>query len=254
MQRQIALADHLGECPGIGTIILRFRRCQRAGSGIGCVKGAGRRFHQRQPAGQWISRLGEGRISRHIHDHNQTFRPRGLDGPDEIAQPQTVGWHIDVTVDLGVHARKIVVALILQAVTGEINHHDSICACLRNLVRKVTEGAPEAIAIEITRSHDVEASRLQRLRHQACVVGSCRQRACRIFAVADNQAQALFSAGSECSAGANRDPRQDRNHVSQCCTHPDLVLLPCSAINRSCHYFTSAMHSSPFLRLRLNAS
>jgi hypothetical protein len=146
--------------------------------------------HQNKPAGEVRSRLSERVLASGIEDDDACLQLLSSEGSQKVGDADRVDRDVSSLRDVGVHGNNVVLAIKLKPVAGKVDRRDGVGTGRCCLVDEIPEGATKAFAVEIARAHDVEAGRLQGLRHQACVVSGRRQRACAVGRIADHKRDA----------------------------------------------------------------
>ena len=94
----------------------------------------------------------------------------GFQRAHQVDQPQRIAVEIVRRGDFCIDRKQIVLALDLHAVTGIVDHGDGAGAALGDLGGKVLHDPDHVFARQVGRLGDLEAGRVQKLRHRLRVV------------------------------------------------------------------------------------
>jgi hypothetical protein len=112
---------------------------------------------------------------REVENKKRRFELERSKGTRVVRKPYCLDGDIRGALNPCVHRHKIVLALKLKPIAGEINHCDTVRPQATSFIDKIAKRSSQSIIVEVAGAHDVEACRFQRLRDQACVVGSIFQ-------------------------------------------------------------------------------
>ncbi|EGP08147.1 hypothetical protein CSIRO_2748 [Bradyrhizobiaceae bacterium SG-6C] len=186
-QRDAAGADHFRQRLRIRSVVAGRDRRDRSRRGVESDQALRLRLHQGKAAGERLAFLGERRVIGGVEHDNVGLERQRRQLADVVADPQAFHRNVGIACHRRIDRREVVLACKLQTIAGQIDHRDRIRPCLLCLLDEIAEGLPQRLAVEVAGADHIEASRLQRLRNQAGIVGGSRQRRARVIAVADHQ-------------------------------------------------------------------
>ena len=115
-----------------------------------------------------------------------------LSASSQIRNADRFDRNVGVALQRRIDRHEIILARILQAVSGEIDEAGRMRPGGLNLRQKLFESAPHQILIEIGGAGHIEAGRRQRLRDQTGIIGCRRQRSGAILRIADDKCEPRF--------------------------------------------------------------
>ena len=178
---------HLAQRLGISAVGAGLVGADGARRRIEAVERARLRIEDGEAAGERLAlrpeRIGAGEIE---HEDTAPHRDRG-ERAAEIGDAERLDRHARVTLDRRVHRHEIILAVVLEPVSREVDEGDRVRARGLRLLEEIAEGTADRILVEVAGADDVEAGLPKSLRHEARVIGGGRERPGAIIRVADDE-------------------------------------------------------------------
>ncbi len=190
VERKAALAQHFGERLGVNAVGAFCGGRHGAGRGVEGVKRAGRRFDQREAAGERRTAAREIIHPRRVEDDDARPQRRLRQRAEIVAQAHRFKRRGSGVGNCGVDGREKIMALELEAAAGEIDENRRVRSGGDRFFDEFAQGLAQAVLVEVGGAGDVETGALQSVGDQAGVIGGGGERIGLIGRFADDQGEA----------------------------------------------------------------